>query len=1055
MSKRIEWVDIFKAIAVLWVVVGHSSSPVNGYIYLFHVPAFFFISGFTTDLDKSNLKTYAVRRLQSLILPFVCLNVFFILIRFSVTQLGFSNVFFASPMTWTSVPDAIWGIFLYANAFDLGGATWFLVVLFEASLLSKIVYDILGLGTRWGVSRTARIWGLFLISVVLLLLGYKLYRQGIQYRYFLDLSFAVLFYFVLGIIFREYRLLERQNWIFFIPLSIGCMYYYTNVRWAPMNWPTRSFDAWPINNILSTLAGVYLTYVISVALTRVNWLKPVFTYMGVRTISIFALHFLTFRIVYAFLYLLGLVPIGQLKELVLPSGNGYWYIVAILSVILVLLIDYGIGKSSWLSFLLLGKSINRNQVAQDHNNTSPLSEIGVSWDMHKVFKYVLNRLPVLLLCVLIVLSVIDLDNLGVYPDELLDAQNAIAILSQQNMHTQVIEYNKLSLGGMQFPIYGIKPYNGASLSYVLALGFAILGISITSLKLITLLLMTISVIVLYKVLSVIANRYLALLAVALFALDPYFLHFIRYDHGPLRLYFLLFCLFIWFLIRSIYGHSLAEWQKLLWVFVAGLGLYSHVIFIVPLFAFAIAFVMLPDFRRLVIPKHWPIALFIFVFAMLPFLFDISGLVKGYGKLVYEVATSSNVSIAGGRSASSGSELASEVVARFQQYIWGRNQSAFLFEFQAYPHLSISGWGLFTIGLILVGTSFSLWILIKRRRITEEFLTRSDLSVILISVTMLGLCLTLPLIGSLHHQIYGQVALTLVAVLLVGRLLAQVQSRKMLLGIVLFLSVLSVLLNFLSVSEYVYVAHTKGPSGLLSPSVRDMEYIIGTKYKTKDLITYGFGMDIYVALLFDGKRASQIYIDPRQINTGTALFTALGSDGKIQPFKRSGSEMTLAEFAGKHGLQLDEVTISSDKGGYPAFAVITFKVPPPTDETIQVLAGQIHFMLKRIQEWRDSGNDYRNLGNQRAIADGLVPSSMIVGPQSIVNPWSGITIEGSPDGESFYLLYSGVPTDYCAKLAMILQTEGIIAYAGNYGKEPMDELQAKDFCTTGNMWFLPK
>ena len=44
MNKRIVWVDIFKALAIILVVVGHATGKFNQYIYLFHVSAFFFIS---------------------------------------------------------------------------------------------------------------------------------------------------------------------------------------------------------------------------------------------------------------------------------------------------------------------------------------------------------------------------------------------------------------------------------------------------------------------------------------------------------------------------------------------------------------------------------------------------------------------------------------------------------------------------------------------------------------------------------------------------------------------------------------------------------------------------------------------------------------------------------------------------------------------------------------------------------------------------------------------------------------------------------------------------
>ena len=43
--KRQAWIDYFKAITIILVVIGHATGKFNIYIYQFHVAAFFFISG--------------------------------------------------------------------------------------------------------------------------------------------------------------------------------------------------------------------------------------------------------------------------------------------------------------------------------------------------------------------------------------------------------------------------------------------------------------------------------------------------------------------------------------------------------------------------------------------------------------------------------------------------------------------------------------------------------------------------------------------------------------------------------------------------------------------------------------------------------------------------------------------------------------------------------------------------------------------------------------------------------------------------------------------------
>ena len=52
---RIEWIDIFKGLAIILVVVGHATGLFSTYIYQFHVAAFFFISGWVAKLDEGSL----------------------------------------------------------------------------------------------------------------------------------------------------------------------------------------------------------------------------------------------------------------------------------------------------------------------------------------------------------------------------------------------------------------------------------------------------------------------------------------------------------------------------------------------------------------------------------------------------------------------------------------------------------------------------------------------------------------------------------------------------------------------------------------------------------------------------------------------------------------------------------------------------------------------------------------------------------------------------------------------------------------------------------------
>ena len=65
MSKRIKFLDVSKGLLIILMVIGHSGSPVTSYIYLFHMSAFVFISGYTFN-QKYPLKGGLIFKLINL-----------------------------------------------------------------------------------------------------------------------------------------------------------------------------------------------------------------------------------------------------------------------------------------------------------------------------------------------------------------------------------------------------------------------------------------------------------------------------------------------------------------------------------------------------------------------------------------------------------------------------------------------------------------------------------------------------------------------------------------------------------------------------------------------------------------------------------------------------------------------------------------------------------------------------------------------------------------------------------------------------------------------------
>ena len=76
-GKRILWIDYAKSICIYLVLLGHAhaSQPVTDFIYTFHMPLFFFLSGCLFSFEKHpNFKEFAIKRFKGLMVPYLWIN---------------------------------------------------------------------------------------------------------------------------------------------------------------------------------------------------------------------------------------------------------------------------------------------------------------------------------------------------------------------------------------------------------------------------------------------------------------------------------------------------------------------------------------------------------------------------------------------------------------------------------------------------------------------------------------------------------------------------------------------------------------------------------------------------------------------------------------------------------------------------------------------------------------------------------------------------------------------------------------------------------------------
>ena len=148
VNERDDTLDIMKGLCILFVVIGHTYTPViSNFVYLFHVAVFFMISGYCfnnkyLDSWKGGFNLLK-KRLVSLWIPYVAWNLLFLLLQNFFLKIGLitndkhyfdlnplTNYGFVNFLPIRAFPKTILKSFFFMNCRPFVGGLWFLGGLF-------------------------------------------------------------------------------------------------------------------------------------------------------------------------------------------------------------------------------------------------------------------------------------------------------------------------------------------------------------------------------------------------------------------------------------------------------------------------------------------------------------------------------------------------------------------------------------------------------------------------------------------------------------------------------------------------------------------------------------------------------------------------------------------------------------------------------------------------------------------------------------------------------------------------------------------------------------
>ncbi|WP_410082562.1 acyltransferase family protein [Barnesiella intestinihominis] len=309
-GKRILWIDYAKSICIYLVLLGHAhaSQPVTDFIYTFHMPLFFFLSGCLFSFEKHpNFKEFAIKRFKGLMVPYLWINLItYLFWLFAGRNFGEDATI---STTWYS---PIIGILLgYSKQMIHNTPMWFFICLYFLEIFYYLLFKPLQ-----KKSKSIKISVLIVIAVI----GYINYAYN-PYTLPFCLGTAIVGMVLYGIgnlIVHNIQITKiKLLHIILVFLTMGIVIFIAHEN-GYIIMATNNYNNY-ILFFIGSFAGICMINLSSNFLS----LKPVFQniiiYISKNTLIINSFHLLTFSFLKGIMVFIFHIPVETLYGKIVPN----------------------------------------------------------------------------------------------------------------------------------------------------------------------------------------------------------------------------------------------------------------------------------------------------------------------------------------------------------------------------------------------------------------------------------------------------------------------------------------------------------------------------------------------------------------------------------------------------------------------------------------------------------------------------------------------------------------------------------------------------------------
>ena len=269
-SKRKDWIDIGRGIAMIFIVVGHCvgiPSTLRRIIFSFHVPFFFILSGYTYHKKEKSVR----KDFLQLIVPYI-ITVIFVLV-FNVFR---SHGFFMENFK-TILKSAFYGFGSTHHEIQSIGAIWFLLTMFFARRIMNALFSI-------EVNEKIRAIPVFLA----MWMGIRISEiSWIPLN--LDLALVAAGFMYIGYCIKLYSIQPEKD------LLIGCLIvWFASLFCGNFEMAARVYAPWLIHCI-GAVGGSVCIMALAMELEKNRVLRKSISFIGRHTILLLCIHDLDWR----------------------------------------------------------------------------------------------------------------------------------------------------------------------------------------------------------------------------------------------------------------------------------------------------------------------------------------------------------------------------------------------------------------------------------------------------------------------------------------------------------------------------------------------------------------------------------------------------------------------------------------------------------------------------------------------------------------------------------------------------------------------------------------